>query len=149
MRAFVLTLGFWGQFPKDNVFYHFDSSDFEFCFGECMIRNNRIIAQFLKDCKKNKKNWKKACNFFQSMLQYGVLMWEWRLYRRCPAAQFCAVKIECLEVNLCLKEGKAAASEAYNFVVKKTDQAVAKGILHKNTAARRKSQYAAKLNKIA
>ncbi|MEE1014235.1 MAG: 30S ribosomal protein S20, partial [Clostridia bacterium] len=48
-----------------------------------------------------------------------------------------------------LKEGKAAASEAYNFVVKKTDQAVAKGILHKNTAARRKSQYAAKLNKIA
>lgn len=48
-----------------------------------------------------------------------------------------------------LKEGKAAASEAYNFVIKKTDQAVAKGILHKNTAARRKSQYTAKLNKIA
>ena len=48
-----------------------------------------------------------------------------------------------------LKDGKAAASEAYNFVVKKTDQAVAKGILHKNTAARRKSRYAAMLNKIA
>lgn len=48
-----------------------------------------------------------------------------------------------------LKDGKAAASEAYNFVLKKTDQAVAKGILHKNTAARRKSQYAAMLNKIA
>ncbi len=29
-----------------------------------------------------------------------------------------------------LKDGKAAASEAYNFVLKKTDQAVAKGILH-------------------
>lgn len=48
-----------------------------------------------------------------------------------------------------LNDGKAAASDAYKFVVKKTDQAVAKGILHKNTAARRKSQYAAMLNKIA
>ena len=48
-----------------------------------------------------------------------------------------------------LKEGKAAASDAYKYVVKKTDQAVAKGVLHKNTAARRKSQYAAMLNKIA
>ena len=48
-----------------------------------------------------------------------------------------------------LKDGKAAASEAYISVVKKTDQAVAKGILHKNTAARRKSQYALMMNKIA
>ena len=48
-----------------------------------------------------------------------------------------------------LKEGKDAASVAYVAVVKKTDQAVAKGILHKNTAARRKSQYAAMMNKLA
>ncbi len=48
-----------------------------------------------------------------------------------------------------LSEGKEAASAAYASVVKKTDQAVAKGILHKNTASRRKSQYAAKMNKIA
>ncbi len=48
-----------------------------------------------------------------------------------------------------LTEGKEAANAAYAFVVKKTDQAVAKGILHKNTAARRKSQYAAMINKIA
>lgn len=48
-----------------------------------------------------------------------------------------------------LKQGKAAASDAYKIVVKKTDQAVAKGILHKNTAARRKSQYANKFSKIA
>ena len=48
-----------------------------------------------------------------------------------------------------LKDGKAAASEAYNFVIKKTDQAVAKGIIHKITAARRKSQYSAMLNKLA
>ncbi len=48
-----------------------------------------------------------------------------------------------------LKEGKEQATEAYKFVIKKTDQAVAKGILHKNTAARRKSKYTAKLNKLA
>ncbi len=48
-----------------------------------------------------------------------------------------------------LAEGKDAASVAYAAVVKKTDQAVAKGILHKNTAARRKSQYAAMMNNIA
>ena len=48
-----------------------------------------------------------------------------------------------------LDGGKDDASVAYANVVKKTDQAVAKGILHKNTAARRKSQYAAAMNKIA
>ncbi len=48
-----------------------------------------------------------------------------------------------------LEGGKDNASVAYANVVKKTDQAVAKGILHKNTAARRKSQYAAKMNSIA
>lgn len=48
-----------------------------------------------------------------------------------------------------LTEGKEAATASYNALVKKTDQAVAKGILHKNTAARRKSQYASKLNNIA
>lgn len=48
-----------------------------------------------------------------------------------------------------LKQGKAAASDAYKIVVKKTDQAVAKGILHKNTAARRKSRYANMLNKLS
>lgn len=48
-----------------------------------------------------------------------------------------------------LTEGKDAATVAYANVVKKTDQAVAKGILHKNTASRRKSQYAAKMNNIA
>ncbi len=48
-----------------------------------------------------------------------------------------------------LSEGKEAASEAFAQVIKKTDQAVAKGILHKNTASRRKSRYADMLNKIA
>ncbi len=43
---------------------------------------------------------------------------------------------------------KAEATTAFNVVVKKIDQAVAKGIVKKNTAARKKSQLAIKLNKI-
>lgn len=44
---------------------------------------------------------------------------------------------------------KAKAQETYKLAVKKIDQAVAKGILHKNTAARKKAQLSIKLNKIA
>ncbi len=44
---------------------------------------------------------------------------------------------------------KTAASEAYKAAVKKVDQAVAKGILHKNNAAHKKSQFTLKLNKMA
>ena len=40
----------------------------------------------------------------------------------------------------------AATTEAYKAVVKKIDQSAAKGILHKNTAARKKSQIAKKVN---
>ncbi len=43
----------------------------------------------------------------------------------------------------------AEATEACKAAFKKIDQAVAKGILHKNTAARKKSQLSLKLNKIA
>ena len=44
---------------------------------------------------------------------------------------------------------KALASETYKAAVKKIDKAVAKGILHKNNAARKKSQFTAKLNALA
>ena len=55
-----------------------------------------------------------------------------------------------------LKKFEAAAAEgnrteadgAYKVAVKKVDQVVAKGILHKNTAAHRKSAMTLKLNKI-
>ena len=55
-----------------------------------------------------------------------------------------------------IKKFEAAAAEgnrteadgAYKVAVKKVDQAVAKGILHKNTAAHRKSAMTLKLNKI-
>ena len=43
---------------------------------------------------------------------------------------------------------KTVATEAFNTTVKKIDQAASKGILKKNTAARRKSKLATALNKI-
>ena len=44
---------------------------------------------------------------------------------------------------------KAAAEVAYKAAVKAVDQAVTKGILHKNTAARKKSSMTLQLNKLA
>lgn len=41
------------------------------------------------------------------------------------------------------------AQNAYKIAVKGVDQAVAKGVMHKNTAARRKSQLTKKLNEQA
>jgi len=43
---------------------------------------------------------------------------------------------------------KAAAQEAYKAAVKKIDRAVAYGILHRNNAARKKSQFTLKLNQM-
>ena len=44
---------------------------------------------------------------------------------------------------------KAQASELYRLAVKKIDQAVARGILHKNNAAHKKSEFTIKFNKMA
>lgn len=44
---------------------------------------------------------------------------------------------------------RAAAIENYAQAAKKIDQAVASGILHKNTAARRKSRLARAINNMA
>ena len=44
---------------------------------------------------------------------------------------------------------KAAATEAYKEAVKKIDQAATRGIIHKNAAAHKKSQFTIKLNKMA
>ena len=44
---------------------------------------------------------------------------------------------------------KAAAEVAYKDAVQIVDKAVTKGILHKNTAARKKSSMALRLNKLA
>ncbi len=44
---------------------------------------------------------------------------------------------------------KEEAAAAYKEAVKKLDQAEVKGLLHKNKVARHKSQFTAKLNKLA
>ena len=44
---------------------------------------------------------------------------------------------------------KAQATELYKDAVKKMDQAVARGILHKNNAAHKKSQFTLKFNQMA
>ncbi len=44
---------------------------------------------------------------------------------------------------------KADAEKAYAVAVKKLDVAAAKGIIHKNNAARKKSQYTVALNAMA
>jgi len=44
---------------------------------------------------------------------------------------------------------KAAATEQYSVVIKKLDQACAKGTFHKNTISRKKSRLTKLLNKLA
>lgn len=44
---------------------------------------------------------------------------------------------------------KEAASAAYRAAVKKIDQAAAKGIISKNAASRKKSQFTLRLNNLA
>ena len=44
---------------------------------------------------------------------------------------------------------KAAAAAAYTATVKKLDKAAARGLVHKNAAAHKKSQYAKMMNKLA
>ena len=46
-------------------------------------------------------------------------------------------------------DDRAAAEAAHKAAVKAVDQAVTKGILHKNTAARKKSSMTLRLNKLA
>lgn len=48
--------------------------------------------------------------------------------------------------TISIENGAADSKEAVRLAIKKIDQATAKGILHKNTAARKKSALALKLN---
>ena len=61
-----------------------------------------------------------------------------------------ALKTTIKKFNAAVDAGdKAAASELYKVAVKKVDQAVAHGILHKNNAAHKKSEFTVKFNKMA
>ncbi len=61
-----------------------------------------------------------------------------------------ALKTNIKKFDAALVSGdKAAAQQAYQNAVKAVDQAVTKGLLHKNNAARKKSSMTLKLNKLA
>jgi small subunit ribosomal protein S20 len=51
------------------------------------------------------------------------------------------------KADTALVSNDGTSKEAVQVALKKLDQAVTKGVLHKNTAARRKSQLAKRLNK--
>ena len=61
-----------------------------------------------------------------------------------------ALKTTVKKFDAALESGdKAAAQAAYVAAVKAVDQAVNKGLLHKNNAARKKSSMTLKLNKLS
>ncbi len=49
--------------------------------------------------------------------------------------------------NAALETGETAKEQSVKIAIKKLDQSVAKNLIHKNTAARRKSALMKKLNK--
>ena len=61
-----------------------------------------------------------------------------------------ALKTAVKKFDVAVAEGdRAAAEAAYKAAVVKVDKAVGNGILHKNTAARKKSSMTLQLNKLA
>ena len=64
-------------------------------------------------------------------------------------AEKSALKTAIKKFEVAAAEGnRTEADGAYKVAVKKVDQAVAKGVLHKNTAAHRKSAMTLKLNQM-
>ncbi len=57
-----------------------------------------------------------------------------------------ALKTTVKKANVAIENNAENKDEAVRLAVKKIDQAVAKGLLHKNTAARKKSALAKKAN---
>lgn len=61
-----------------------------------------------------------------------------------------ALKTTVKKYKAALAEGnKELASQTYHAAVSKIDKAVSKGIIHKNNAARKKSQFTLMLNNMA
>ena len=58
-----------------------------------------------------------------------------------------ALKTEIKKANAALENGAENKAEAVKAAIKKIDMAQAKGLMHKNTAARKKSALQKKLNK--
>ena len=57
-----------------------------------------------------------------------------------------ALKTALKKANAAIESGDANKAEAVKVAVKKLDQAAAKGLLHKNNAARKKSRFTTMLN---
>jgi small subunit ribosomal protein S20 len=57
-----------------------------------------------------------------------------------------ALKTEIKKANIALEKNADNKAEAVRVAIRAIDKATAKGILHKNTAARKKSSLARKLN---
>lgn len=62
-------------------------------------------------------------------------------------SQNSALKTAIKKANTAIETNAADKEEVVKAAVKKIDQAAAKGLLHKNNAARKKSALATKLNK--
>lgn len=61
-----------------------------------------------------------------------------------------ALKTQMKKFDIAISEGnRSEADTEYKLAVKAVDQAAARGLLHKNNAAHRKSSMTLKLNKIA
>ena len=61
-----------------------------------------------------------------------------------------AIRTELRKFDAAVTEGnKASAQDLYNLCVKKLDQAASKGVYHKNTVSRKKSQLAKALSTLA
>lgn len=58
-----------------------------------------------------------------------------------------ALKTALKKADAAIEANAADANETVKVAVKKLDQAAAKGILHRNAVARKKSQLASRLNK--
>lgn len=56
------------------------------------------------------------------------------------------LKTNIKRADAAIENNEANAAEAARLAIKKIDQAAAKGVMHKNTAARKKSAIARKLN---
>ncbi len=72
-----------------------------------------------------------------------------KVYAARNQAKKTALKTSIKKFDAVIAEGGAQASDAYKAAVKCVDRAVASGILHKNTAARKKSQLTLKYNQAA
>ena len=60
-----------------------------------------------------------------------------------------SLKTSIKKANAAIDNNVNGKSEVVKVAVKKIDQAVSKGILHKNTAARKKSKLVKRLNKVS